>query len=143
MIKAVTSEKPITRIMHTMLRVQSIERSLKFYCDVLGMKMLKQEYYPSGKFKLCYVGFDDMNRSTVISLTENEGKGRYIMGENFGHIAIEAENIYEACRNFSGQGITLVREPAPMTHTATDGACDTIAFIEDPDKNRIEIIQKN
>lgn len=130
-----------SRILHTMLRVNSIENSLKFYRDLLGMTEFRREDYPTGQFKLCFVGYGSEESESVIELTENYDATEYHHGDKFGHIALEVNEIYGTCNALKQRGVSFVREPGPMTHTASNGACDIIAFIEDPDGNRIEIIQ--
>lgn len=125
------------RILHTMLRVADLERSLAFYTEVLGMKLLRRTEYPEGKFTLAFVGYIDENQGSVIELTYNWGVDRYEMGNAFGHIAIEVENAYDACNKIRELGGKVVREAGPMQHGNT-----VLAFIEDPDGYKIELIQK-
>lgn len=125
------------RILHTMLRVGNLERSIRFYTDVLGMQVLRRKDYPEGKFTLAFVGYQNEREGTVLELTHNWETNHYDLGTGFGHIAIEVDNAYEACekvRNLSGR---VTREAGPMKHGAT-----VIAFIEDPDGYKIEFIQK-
>ncbi|MCR4303054.1 MAG: lactoylglutathione lyase [Gallionella sp.] len=124
------------RILHTMLRVADLEKSLAFYTGVLGMKLLRRNDYPDGKFTLAFVGFDDEAKSAVIELTHNWGMEKYELGNAYGHIAIEVENAYAACDNIKQLGGKVVREAGPMKHGST-----VIAFIEDPDGYKIELIQ--
>ncbi len=125
------------RILHTMLRVIDLEKSLAFYTGVLGMKLLRRTDYPEGKFTLAFVGFDDEARGAVIELTHNWGVEKYELGNAFGHIAIDVEDAYAACERIKLQGGKVVREAGPMKHSST-----VIAFAEDPDGYRIELIQK-
>lgn len=125
------------RILHTMLRVGDLEKSLAFYIEVLGMKLLRRKDYPEGKFTLAFVGFDGEERSAVIELTHNWGVGKYEPGNAFGHIAIEVDDAYAACEKIKSRGGKVVREAGPMKHGST-----VIAFVEDPDGYRIELIQK-
>lgn len=125
------------RILHTMLRVADLERSLAFYTGVLGMKLLRRTDYPDGKFTLAFVGFDDEAKSAVIELTHNWGVEKYELGNAFGHIAIEVEDAYATCENIKQRGGKVVREAGPMKHGST-----VIAFVEDPDGYKIELIQK-
>lgn len=125
------------RILHTMLRVADLERSLAFYTEVLGMKLLRRTDYPEGKFTLAFVGYTDEKQGSVIELTYNWGVDRYEMGNAFGHIAIEVENAYDACNKIRELGGKVVREAGPMQHGNT-----VLAFIEDPDGYKIELIQK-
>lgn len=125
------------RILHTMLRVTDLERSLAFYTEVLGMKLLRRTDYPEGKFTLAFVGFDDEATSAVIELTHNWGVEKYELGNAFGHIAIEVEDAYAACVKIKQRGGKVVREAGPMKHGST-----VIAFVEDPDGYKIELIQR-
>ncbi|MDO8206767.1 MAG: lactoylglutathione lyase [Gallionella sp.] len=125
------------RILHTMLRVVDLEKSLAFYTDVLGMKLLRRTDYPDGKFTLAFVGFADEAHSAVIELTHNWGVQAYEPGNAFGHIAIEVDNAYDACEKIKQRGGKVVREAGPMQHGST-----VIAFVEDPDGYKIELIQK-
>ncbi len=125
------------RILHTMLRVGDLEASLAFYTQVLGMKLLRRHDYPEGKFTLAFVGYQDEAASAVIELTYNWGVDRYDLGSGFGHIAIEVEDAYKTCDEIRQRGGKVVREAGPMKHGST-----VIAFVEDPDGYRIELIQK-
>lgn len=125
------------RILHTMLRVGNLEKSLTFYTQVLGMKLLRQKEYPEGRFTLAFVGFQDEESGAVLELTYNWDAGSYNLGTGYGHIAVEVENAYEACENTKKLGGKVIREAGPMKHGST-----VIAFIEDPDGYKIEFIQK-
>jgi lactoylglutathione lyase len=125
------------RILHTMLRVTDLEKSLTFYTGVLGMKLLRRNDYPDGKFTLAFVGYTDEASGAVIELTCNWGTDKYDLGNAFGHIAIEVEDAYTACENIKQRGGKVVREAGKMKHGST-----VIAFVEDPDGYRIELIQK-
>lgn len=125
------------RILHTMLRVVDLETSLAFYTGVLGMKLLRRTDYPEGKFTLAFVGFDDEAHGAVIELTYNWGVEKYELGSAFGHIAIEVADAYAACQEIRSRGGKVVREAGPMKHGST-----VIAFVEDPDGYKIELIQK-
>jgi lactoylglutathione lyase len=125
------------RILHTMLRVVDLEKSLAFYSGVLGMKLLRRTDYPNGKFTLAFVGFTDEANGAVIELTHNWGVEKYELGNAYGHIAIEVENAYASCENIKQRGGKVVREAGPMKHGSS-----VIAFIEDPDGYKIELIQK-
>ena len=125
------------RILHTMLRVVDLERSLAFYTEVLGMKLLRRKDYPEGKFTLAFVGFDNEASSAVIELTHNWGVEKYELGNAFGHIAIEVEDAFAACEKIKLRRGKVVREAGPMKHSST-----VIAFVEDPDGYKIEFIQK-
>jgi lactoylglutathione lyase len=125
------------RILHTMLRVGNLEDSVKFYTEVLGMKLLRQHDFPEGEFTLAFVGYGNENDSTVLELTYNYGKTTYDMGNAFGHLAIEVDDAYTACDKVKSLGGRVVREAGPMKHGTL-----VIAFIEDPDGYKIEFIQK-
>lgn len=125
------------RILHTMLRVTNLEKSLSFYIGVLSMKLLRRNDYPDGKFTLAFIGYADEASSAVIELTHNWDVERYKTGNAFGHIAIEVEDVYAACDKIKQLGGKVVREAGPMKHGST-----VIAFVEDPDGYKIELIQK-
>jgi lactoylglutathione lyase len=124
------------RLLHTMLRVGNLERSLAFYRDLLGMRLLRRKDYPDGRFTLAFVGYGDEDRNTVIELTHNWDTERYDLGTGFGHVALGVEDVYKACADLKTKGAKVVREPGPMKHGGSE-----IAFIEDPDGYRIELIQ--
>ncbi|MEB3336158.1 MAG: lactoylglutathione lyase [Leptolyngbyaceae bacterium] len=124
------------RLLHTMLRVSDLEKSLKFYCDVLGMKLLRQKDYPDGRFTLAFVGYGDETDHTVLELTYNWGVEQYELGTAYGHIAIAVDDIYTTCEAIKARGAKVVREPGPMKHGST-----VIAFVEDPNGYKIELIQ--
>ena len=124
------------RMLHTMLRVCNLDESLNFYCDVLGMKLLRKKDYPSGEFTLAFVGYGDESDHTVIELTHNWGTNQYDLGNAYGHIALGVDNIYETCAQIRLKGGKVVREPGPMKHGST-----VIAFVEDPNGYKIELIQ--
>jgi len=126
------------RILHTMIRVGDLDRSIQFYTGVLGMHVLRRKDYPEGKFTLAFVGFGEESAETVIELTYNWGVDRYDLGNAFGHIAIEVDDIYAACDEIKQRGGHVVREAGPMK-----GGTTVIAFVEDPDGYKIELIQKN
>ncbi|MAW34446.1 MAG: lactoylglutathione lyase [Proteobacteria bacterium] len=125
------------RILHTMLRVGNLETSIKFYTEVLKMKLLRKSDYPGGKFTLAFVGYGDEATDSVLELTHNWEINTYDMGSAYGHIAIEVNNIYEVCEKIKEMEGKIIREPGPMKHGST-----IIAFVEDPDKYKIELIQK-
>lgn len=125
------------RILHTMLRVGDLDRSIAFYSDVLGMKLLRRSDYPEGKFTLAFVGYQDEAAGAVLELTCNWGVSSYDMGNAYGHIAIEVEDAYKACEQVKQRGGKVVREAGPMQHGKT-----VLAFIEDPDGYKIEFIQR-
>ncbi len=125
------------RILHTMIRVGDLERSLGFYRDMLGMKLLRRQDYPEGRFTLAFVGYGPERDHTVIELTHNWGTASYELGTGFGHVAIGVEDIYRTCEELRRRGARVVREPGPMKHGTT-----VIAFVEDPDGYRVELIQQ-
>lgn len=124
------------RLLHTMLRVGNLERSLQFYCEVLGMTLLRQKDYPGGKFTLAFVGYGEEKDHTVLELTHNWGTDTYDLGEGYGHIAIGVDDIYKTCEAIKARGGKVVREPGPMKHGST-----VIAFVSDPDGYKVELIQ--
>lgn len=124
------------RMLHTMLRVGNLDESLKFYCDVLGMKLLRKKDYPSGEFTLAFVGYGDESDNTVIELTHNWGTDKYDLGNAYGHIALGVEDIYGTCAEIKLKGGKVVREPGAMKHGST-----VIAFVEDPNGYKVELIQ--
>lgn len=125
------------RILHTMLRVVDLEKSLAFYTEILGMKLLRRSDYPDGKFTLAFVGYGSEADGAVIELTHNWGVEKYELGNAFGHIAIEVPDAYKACAEIKQRGGKVVREAGAMKHGNT-----VIAFVEDPDGYKIELIQK-
>jgi len=124
------------RILHTMLRVGDLNKSINFYTEVLGMKLLRKKDYPEGKFTLAFLGYGDESTNTVIELTFNWDKNNYQLGDGYGHIALEVEQIYEACELIAAKGGEIVRPAGPMKHGTT-----LLAFIKDPDGYMIELIQ--
>ncbi len=124
------------RLLHTMLRVGNLEASLKFYCELLGMRLLRQKDYPGGEFTLAFVGYGDESDHSVIELTHNWGQDKYDLGNAYGHIALGVDDIYRTCEQIKSQGGKVVREPGPMKHGST-----VIAFVEDPDGYKVELIQ--
>ncbi|KFI21693.1 lactoylglutathione lyase [Nitrosococcus oceani] len=125
------------RILHTMLRVGNLERSLKFYTEVLGMRLLRQKDYPEGRFTLAFVGYGDETAHTVLELTHNWDTEHYNLGDGFGHIAIAVTDAAAACAEIKKRGGKVVREAGPMKHGTT-----VIAFVEDPDGYKIELIER-
>lgn len=125
------------RILHTMLRVGNLEKSIDFYSKVLGMRVLRRKDYPEGKFTLAFVGYQDESDATVLELTHNWDTEKYDLGTGFGHIAIEVNDAYLACEMAKNRGGKVTREAGPMKHGVT-----VIAFVEDPDGYKIEFIQK-
>jgi len=126
------------RLLHTMLRVGDLDRSLAFYTDVLGMKLLRRKDYPDGKFTLAFVGYQDESQGAVIELTHNWDTPSYDLGNGYGHIALEVDDAYEACEKIRQKGGRVTREAGPMKHGQT-----VIAFVEDPDGYKVELIQAN
>ena len=124
------------RLLHTMLRVGNLEKSLQFYCDILGMKLLRRKDYPGGEFTLAFVGYGDESDHTVIELTYNWGVEKYDLGNAYGHIALGVDDIYSTCEEIRNRGGKVVREPGPMKHGST-----VIAFVEDPGGYKVELIQ--
>ncbi len=125
------------RILHTMVRVGDLERSIRFYTEVLGMRLLRRKDYPDGKFTLAFVGYGDESENTVIELTYNWGVDSYELGTGFGHIAIEVDDVYAATEEIRNRGGKVIREAGPMNAGTT-----IIAFVEDPDGYPIELIGK-
>lgn len=125
------------RILHTMLRVGNLERSLDFYTNVLGMRLLRQKDYPDGKFTLAFVGYEDEDKGTVIELTHNWDTEQYDLGNAYGHIALQVDNAAKACDMVRQKGGKVTREAGPMKHGQT-----VIAFVEDPDGYKIEFIER-
>ncbi len=125
------------RILHTMLRVGNLDKSIAFYTDVLGMKLLRRNDYPGGKFTLAFVGYQDEADGAVLELTYNWGVESYDLGNAYGHIALEVEDAYKACELVRERGGKIISEAGPMKHGTT-----VLAFIEDPDGYKIEFIQR-
>jgi len=125
------------RILHTMLRVGDLDRSLRFYTEVLGMRLLRRNDYPDGKFTPAFVGYGDETDTAVLELTYNWGVGKYELGTGYGHVAIAVDDAYKACEEVKRRGGKVVREAGPMKHGTT-----VIAFVEDPDAYKIELIQR-
>ena len=125
------------RILHTMLRVGNLDRSLDFYTNVLGMRVLRKKDYPDGKFTLAFVGYQDEADGAVLELTHNWDTEHYDLGNAYGHVAIEVDDAYAACERVKARGGQVVREAGPMKHGTT-----VIAFVQDPDGYKIEFIQK-
>ena len=125
------------RLLHTMLRVGDLPRSVKFYTQVLGMKLLRTTERPEQKYSLAFVGYDDEERSAVLELTYNHGVDKYEMGGAFGHIAIGVPDVKAACERVRGAGGKVTREAGPVK-----GGGSVIAFVEDPDGYKIEFIER-
>lgn len=125
------------RLLHTMLRVGDLDKSLDFYTRILGMSLIRRHDYPEGKFTLAFVGYGPESENAVIELTYNWGVDSYELGNAFGHIALEVDDAYAACENIRAAGGNVVREAGPMKHGST-----VIAFVEDPTGYKIELIQR-
>ncbi len=125
------------RILHTMLRVGNLDKSIEFYTQILGMRVLRQKDYPDGKFTLAFIGYSDESEGAVIELTYNWGVDKYELGNAYGHIALEVDDAYKACDDIKARGGKVTREAGPMKHGTT-----VIAFVEDPDGYKVELIQK-
>jgi lactoylglutathione lyase len=125
------------RILHTMIRTGDLDRSIEFYTKVLGMRLLRRNDYPEGKFTLAFIGYGEEREQAVIELTYNWGVDKYDLGTGFGHIAIEVDDVYAACDEIKRRGGTVVREAGPM-----HGGKTVIAFVADPDGYKIELIGK-
>lgn len=126
------------RLLHTMLRVFDLDRSIAFYTELLGMRLLRRTDFDSGRFTLAFVGYGDESETTVLELTHNWDQAEpYSIGSGYGHIAIATPDIYAACEALRAAGAKITREPGPMKHGST-----VIAFIEDPDGYKVELIQR-
>ena len=125
------------RLLHTMLRVGDLERSLDFYTGVLGMRLLRRREVPEGKYTLAFVGYGDESDSAVLELTYNWGVAKYELGTAYGHIAIEVDDIRATCEAVRAKGGRVTREPGPVKFGST-----VIAFVEDPDGYKIEFIER-
>ena len=124
------------RMLHTMLRVADLDRSLTFYTEVMGMTLLRRREYPGGRFTLAFVGYGPETEQTVLELTCNWDTDSYTLGDAYGHIALGVDDIRSTCEAIAGKGGRVVREPGPMKHGTT-----VIAFVEDPDGYRVELIE--
>ena len=125
------------RLLHTMIRVGDLDKSIAFYTEVLGMRLLRRKDYPEGKFTLAFVGYADESEQAVIELTHNWDTKAYDLGNGFGHIAIAVKDAYKSCEEVKKRGGTVTREPGPMKFGGT-----VIAFVQDPDGYKIEFIQR-
>ena len=123
------------RLLHTMLRVTNLDASIKFYCDVLGMRLLRRKDYPEGKFTLAFVGYGEEADTTVLELTHNWDVSKYDLGDAYGHVAVGVEDVYQACAEVEQRGGRVVRPAGPMK-----GGTTVIAFVEDPDGYKIELV---
>ncbi|MCC3860892.1 lactoylglutathione lyase [Pseudemcibacter aquimaris] len=126
------------KFLHTMIRVKDLDKSIAFYCDHLGMQLIRRKDYPSGKFTLAFVGYGNEEDNTVVELTHNwDREDDYEKGEGFGHLAIGVPDIYQTCEALEKEGLEIPRPPGPMKHGGS-----VIAFIKDPDGYMIELIEK-
>lgn len=123
------------KLLHTMLRVGDLDRSIHFYTELLGMKLLRRMDFPGGRFTLAFVGFGSEKDNAVLELTHNWDTDRYELGTAYGHIAVGVEDVYAACERIRAGGGKVVREPGPMQHGST-----VLAFVEDPDGYRVELL---
>jgi len=124
-------------MLHTMLRVGDLDAAKRFWCEALGMKILRERDYPDGKFSLTFLGYGQESDHTVIELTYNYGRAEYTLGDAFGHIAIGTDDIRAAVERVRGLGYKVTREPGPMKHGTT-----VIAFVEDPNGYKVELIER-
>ena len=125
------------RLLHTMLRVGDLDKSIAFYTAILGMKLLRRKDFPDGKFTLAFLGYGEVYENTVLELTHNWDTSSYDLGEGYGQIAIGVEDVYGACEQIRQAGGEIVREPGPMKHGST-----VLAFVKDPDGYFIELLQE-
>ena len=123
------------RILHTMLRVGDLDRSIAFYTEVLGMRLLRRKDYPEGRFTLAFVSYQDESEGAAIELTHNWDTAQYELGNGYGHVALAVEDVYAACDRIREKGGKITREPGPMKHGST-----ILAFVEDPDGYKIELL---
>lgn len=123
------------RLLHTMIRVGDLERSIQFYTEVLGMELLRRKDYPDGKFTLAFVGYGAESENSVIELTHNWDTDAYDHGNAFGHVALEVDDVYKACEEIRARGGNVTREPGPMKSGTT-----ILAFVDDPDGYKIELL---
>jgi lactoylglutathione lyase len=125
------------RLLHTMLRVGDLEKSIAFYTNILGMSLLRRNDFPEGKFTLAFLGYGAESENTVLELTHNWDTSEYDLGNGYGHIAISVDDVYDACEQIKQSGGTVVREAGPMKHGTT-----VIAFVKDPDGYMVELLQE-
>jgi lactoylglutathione lyase len=125
------------RLLHTMLRVGDLDAAKRFYCETLGMRVLREKEYPEGKFTLCFCGYEDESKGAVIELTYNWGTTTYELGTAFGHVALGTDDIKAAVERVRAAGYKVTREPGPMKHGTT-----VIAFVEDPNGYKVELIER-
>jgi lactoylglutathione lyase len=124
------------RLLHTMLRVNDLDESLRFYCDVLGMKLLRRTDYPAGRFTLAFVGYGPESEQAVLEFTHNWDTHAYTLGDAYGHVALGVDGIYDVVETLRSKGAKVTREPGPMKHGGTE-----IAFIEDPNGYKVELVE--
>lgn len=133
-----------TQLLHTMLRVGDLERSLQFYVGKLGMRLHRQERYPAGRFTLAFVGYGDERANACIELTHNWDQSVYEHGTAYGHVALAVVNVAQSCASLQAAGVAVVRQAGPMSASSPDRSeQEHIAFIEDPDGYRIELVQQS
>ena len=126
------------RLLHTMIRVRDLDRALAFYTQLLGMRLLRKTDFPGGRFTLAFVGYEEEAEGAVLELTHNWDQGEpYTLGDAWGHVAIGVSDIYETCTRLAAAGVPVPRPPGPMKHGGS-----VIAFVEDPDGRRIELIER-
>jgi lactoylglutathione lyase len=133
--KQIKNAQTIMKVLHTMLRVGDLNKSIEFYCDVLGMKEKRRHDYPDGQFTLVFIGYETDDYE--IELTYNYGVEKYEIGTGYGHIALGVTDIYKVCEELRQKGAKITREPGPMKHGTT-----VIAFVEDPDGYKVELIEQ-
>ncbi|RAP31915.1 lactoylglutathione lyase [Candidatus Marinamargulisbacteria bacterium SCGC AG-414-C22] len=125
------------RLLHVMLRVRNLEKTISFYQDIFGMKLLRQKDYPTGRFTLAFMGYNDESKETVLEFTHNWDTSDYDIGNAYGHIAIGVTDVYDACKAIEKKGGKITRAPGPMKHSDT-----ILAFVEDPDGYKIELLAR-
>lgn len=126
------------KYLHTMIRVNDLDQSIRFYSELLGMNLISKTDYPEGKFTLAFLSYGKTKDDPCIELTYNYGKDSYVLGDAFGHIALGTQDIYGVCERLKNAGVKVTREPGPMKHGTT-----VIAFIEDPNGYKIELIERS
>ena len=142
MIKKSNQTALPTRLLYTMIRVGNLDHSVAFYKDALGMNELRRENFTEGRFTLVFIGYGDESSNAMIELTYNWDEDSYKHGTGYGHVALEVSDIYATCEHLMSMGVSVVREPGPMTYAVDEtGHKENIAFIEDPNGYKIELIQ--